>query len=143
MDIGKLHVLVIHFPIALAFCTLLADLLWLATRKDKFRYTGTYCLVLGAISGLPAVVTGLMVASGQEFVGDYLSILIAHKYWGIACFIAAILAAIVRLSWRNKLKKWRVVIYGILVLAFVISAAQAGHYGGMLVHGKNFLSNIF
>ncbi len=143
MNIGKLHVLVIHFPIALAFCTLLADLLWLATRKDKFRYTGIYCLVLGTISALPAVVTGLVVASGQEFVGDYLPILTAHKYWGIACLIAAVLAAIVRLSCRNELKKWRLVIYGILVLAFVISAAQAGHYGGMLVHGKNFLSNIF
>ena len=143
MNIGKLHVLVIHFPIALAFCTLFADLLWLATRKDKFRYAGIYCLVLGAISALPAVVTGLVVASEQELVGDYLSIITAHKYWAITFLIAAILAAIVRLSCKNKLKQWRLVMYGVLVIAFVISAAQTGHYGGMLVHGKNFLSNIF
>ena len=138
-----IHPMVVHFPIALAFCTLLADILWLATHKDKFRDAGTYCLVLGAISALPAVVTGLAAASGQEFTGDYLVILTAHKYWGITCFIAAILAAIVRLSCRNELKNWRLVIYGILALAFVISAAQAGHHGGMLVHGKDFLSNIF
>jgi hypothetical protein len=29
------------------------------------------------------------------------------------------------------------------MLALVISIALTGHYGGMLVHGKNFLSGIF
>ena len=143
MNIGKLHVLIVHFPIALALCAALADILWLATRKDRFRDAGMYCLVLAAISAVPVVITGLAVAGGQEFVGDYLSIVTTHKYLGIISFVIAAFAAIIRLSCREKLKGLWLVAYCVLILALVVSIALTGHYGGMLVHGKNFLSNIF
>ncbi len=145
MSIGKLHVVIVHFPIALAFCAVLADLLWIVTRKDRFRDAGVYCLVLAAISGLPVVVTGLAVARarGPELVGDYVSIVTIHKYLGIASFIIAGLAAGIRLGCRQQLKRWWLVAYCILMPALVISIALTGHYGGMLVHGKNFLSGIF
>ena len=143
INIGKFHVLIVHFPIALGFCAVLADLLWLATRKDRFRDAGIYCLILAAISALPVVITGLAVARSQEFVGDYLSIVTTHKYLGITSFTIAALAAIIRLSCRQKLKGLWLVAYCVLILALVVSIAFTGHYGGMLVHGKNFLSGIF
>jgi uncharacterized membrane protein len=143
MSIGKLHVVIVHFPIALAFCAVLADLLWIVTRKDRFRDAGIYCLVLAAISGLPVVVTGLAVARGPELVGDYVSIVTIHKYLGIASFIIAGLAAGIRLGCRQQLKRWWLIGYCILMLALVVAIALTGHYGGMLVHGKNFLSGIF
>ena len=49
MNIVKYHVLLVHFPIALGFCAVLADLLWLVTRKNRFRDAGIYCLILAAI----------------------------------------------------------------------------------------------
>ncbi len=143
MSIGKLHVVIVHFPIALAFCAVLADLLWIVTRKDRFRDAGIYCLVLAAISALPVVVTGLAVARGREFAGDYVSIVTTHKYLGIASFIIAGIAAGIRFGCRQQLKRWWLIGYCILMLALVISIALTGHYGGMLVHGKNFLSGIF
>ncbi len=143
MNIGKFHVLIVHFPIALGFCAVLADLLWLVTRKNRFRDAGIYCLVLAAISALPVVITGLAVARSQEFVGDYLSIVTTHKYLGIASFIIAGLAAGVRFGCREQLKKWWLVGYCILMLSLVVAIALTGHYGGMLVYGKNFLSGIF
>ena len=143
MNIGKLHVLLVHFPIALAFCAVLGDILWLVTRKDRFRDAGVYCLVLAAVSALPVVITGLAMARSQEFVGDYLSIVTTHKYLGITSFTIAALAAIIRLSCRQRLKGLWLIAYCVLILALAISIAFTGHYGGMLVHGKNFLSNIF
>ncbi len=143
MNIGKLHVLLVHFPIALAFCAVLADILWLATRKDRFKDAGVYCLILAAVSALPVVITGLAMARSQEFVGDYLSIVTTHKYLGITSFTIAALAAIIRLSCRQRLKGLWLIAYCVLILALAISIAFTGHYGGMLVHGKNFLSNIF
>ncbi len=143
MNIGKLHVLLVHFPIALAFCAVLADILWLVTRKDRFRDAGVYCLVLAAVSALPVVITGLAMARSQEFVGDYLSIVTTHKYLGITSFTIAALAAVIRLSCRQRLKGLWLIAYCVLILALAISIAFTGHYGGMLVHGKNFLSNIF
>ncbi len=143
MNIGKFHVIIVHFPIALAFSAVLADLLWLATRKDTFSHAGKYCLVLAAISALPVVITGLDVAHTQQFVGEYISIVATHRYLGITSFVIAALAAGIRFRCRQPLKKWWLVGYCILMLALVVSIALTGHYGGMLVHGKNFLSNIF
>jgi hypothetical protein len=102
-----------------------------------------YCLVLAAISALPVVMTGLAVARSQEFVGDYLPIVTPHKYLGITSFVIAVLAAGIRLSCRQRLRRWWLGGYCILMLALLVSIALTGHYGGMLVHGKNFLSGIF
>ena len=134
MNIGKLHVVIVHFPIALASCAVLADLLWLATRKDRFRDAGIYCLVLAAISALPTIITGLILAQGEEFVGNDLSIVATHKYLGIASFVIAVLAAIVRLKCQRLEKRW-LAAYCILMLALLVSISLTGYYGGMLVHG--------
>ena len=143
MNIGELHVVMVHFPIALAVCAILADLLWLATRKEGFKNAGMYCLVLAGISAVPVVITGLIKVWGRQFGGDYLFIVTVHKYLGITSFVIAVLASVIRLSCRGRMKKWWLVGYCILMLALVVSIALTGHYGGMLVHGQDFLSDIF
>ena len=143
MNIGELHVVIVHFPIALAVCAVLADLLWLATRKDSFKNAGMYCLVLAAISALPVVITGLIKVWGRDYGGDYLYIVTVHKYLGITSFVIAVVAAGIRLGCRQGMKKWWLASYGILMLALAVCIAITSHYGGMLVHGQDFLSDIF
>ena len=143
MDIGKLHVVMVHFPIALAVCAGLADLLWLITRKENFKNAGLYCLVLAAISAVPAVVTGLIKAGGKEFAGEYVAIAETHEHLGIACLVIAIVAAVIRLASHGQLKKWPLAGYCVLIIALVVGIAITGHYGGMLVHGKDLLSDVF
>jgi len=143
MNIGELHVTIVHFPIALAICAALADLLWLATRKDSFKNAGMYCLMLAAISAIPVVITGLIKAWGQDYGGDDLYIITVHKYLGITSFIIAVLAIAIRLGCRQRMKKWWLAGYCILMFALVTSIAITGYFGGMLVHGHDFLSDIF
>ena len=143
MNIGELHVVIVHFPIALAICAALADLLWLVTRKDSFKNAGMYCLVLAAISAIPVVITGLIETWGLDYSGDYLFTVTVHKYLGIASFIIAVLAAGLRLGFRQRMKKWWLAGYCVLMLALVICIAITAHFGGMLVHGQDFLSDIF
>ena len=143
MDIGKFHVMLVHFPIALVLCAALADLLWVITRKESFKNAGLYCLVLATISAIPTVVTGLIEASGKEFAGQYVAIAKTHAYLAIACLVLAIAAASIRLASRGQMKKWWLGAYCILIIALAVGIAITGHYGGMLVHGKDFLANIF
>ena len=143
MDIGKLHVVLVHFPIALALCAVLADLLWLITRKESFKTAGLYCLVLAAISAIPTVVTGLIKASTKDFAGAYAAIVETHEHLAIACLVIAIAAASIRLRSRGQMKKWWLAIYCVLIIALAVGIAITGHYGGMLVHGKDFLAHIF
>ncbi len=143
MNIGKLHVVLVHFPTALAIAACLADLLWVAMRKDVFRHAVFYCLVLAALSAGPAVITGLAAARSQQFVGDYVSIVVVHKWWGIAALAFSVLAAALRVIRWKRLDRWWLAAYCILMVAVVTSIALTGHYGGMLVHGKQFLSGLF
>ncbi len=102
-----------------------------------------FCLVLAAVSALPVVITGLVEAWGRDYGGEYLYIVTVHKYLGITSFVIAVLAAVIRLGCRERMKKWWLAGYCVLMLALVVSIALTGHYGGMLVHGQDFLSDIF
>ena len=143
MNIGKLHVLVVHFPIALALAAVLAEALWLATRKDALKQAGLYCLVLATVSSLPAIVAGMALERSMTFVGDDLSILASHKTWAIGSFVAALVATGARLALPRSAKWWWLAGYFAILVALVVCISLTGHYGGMLVHGENFLSGIF
>ena len=81
MEIGKLHVLLVHFPIALALSAVLADFLLAITRKDYFRICGHYCLILAAIAIIPTAFTGdqLLDMEQSQLTPDYLSIAHTHR----------------------------------------------------------------
>ncbi|MHC4479478.1 MAG: DUF2231 domain-containing protein [Planctomycetota bacterium] len=140
MNIGKLHVLIVHFPIALACAAVLAELLRLAFREDWLSHCGLYCLTLAAVSALPVVITGLVAAQSQEFVGDYASIVTRHQWAGIASFALALAAAAVRLSHPDRLERWWRIAYWVLLALLMAGIAVTGHAGGMLVHGRNYFS---
>ncbi len=143
MDIGKLHVLVLHFPIALVMSALLADLLRLVWKSDFFKHAAVFCLVLAVLSAVPAVITGLAKARSQEFVGDYRSIVVIHQWLGIMSLVLGTIIVVIRLLKRERLEKIWAVGYYILLFLLAAIIAATGHYGGMLVHGKDFLSNLF
>lgn len=143
MNIGKLHVVLVHFPIALAFAAGLAEVLWWWTRRDSFRQTGLYCLVLAAVGAIPTLITGLEAAEHGEFTGDYVRIVALHRNWAIAALVSSILATGLGL-WRGpRLTGAWLTAYWALMGVVLASSTFAGHYGGVLVHGKDFLSNIF
>src|SRR5262245_22228828 len=58
-----LHVILIHFPIAMLFVgaaiELLAPLFW---RRSSFRAAGRWMILVGALAAIPAVTTGLFAA---------------------------------------------------------------------------------
>ncbi len=143
MHIGRLHVVLVHFPIALACAAVLAEALRLVFRKEWFCRCALYCLTLAAIAAVPVVVTGLVTAGSQEFVGDYVSILVRHRFAGIASGVIALAAAGVRLSHTDHIQGWWRAAYCVLLALLLAGVALTGHSGGMLVHGKNYFSGIF
>jgi uncharacterized membrane protein len=145
MEIGKLHVILVHFPIALALSAVLADFLLLVTRKDFFRICGMYCLVLAAIAIIPTAFTGdkLLDSEKSQLTPDYLSIAHTHRDLAITSLILVITAAVIRIIQKNHLKKWWLSAYTILIILIFGFISATGHFGGMLTHGKNYLSGIF
>jgi uncharacterized membrane protein len=145
MDIGKLHVVIVHFPIALSLSALLADIIWIAIRKDFFRSAGMYCLLLAALSVIPVAFTGdqLLDSMQQGLSGDILSMAQTHKTLAIVSLTLIILAAIVRIYRQNNLQKGWLGAYYVLIVLVGIFISLTGHYGGMLAFGKDYLLGLF
>jgi uncharacterized membrane protein len=145
MDIGKLHVVIVHFPIALALSALLADIIWIVTRKESFRIAGMYCLVLAAIAVIPTAFTGdeLLDSMQAGLSGDYLSMAHTHRTLAVTSLTLIILAAIVRIYRQNNLQKGWLGIYYVLIVLVGAFISATGHYGGMLSFGKDYLSGLF
>ena len=115
MEIGKLHVILVHFPIALALSAVLADVLYGITRNEFFRISGMYCLILAAIAIIPTVYTGWEMLEMEEskLSPVYLSIAHTHRNLAITSLVLVLSAAIVRISQKNHLKKWWIAVYAV------------------------------
>ena len=145
MEIGKLHVILVHFPIALALSAVLADVLYGITRNEFFRISGMYCLILAAIAIIPTVYTGWEMLEMEEskLSPVYLSIAHTHRNLAITSLVLVLSAAIVRISQKNHLKKWWIAVYAVLIVLITGFISVTGHYGGMLSLGKDYLSGLF
>jgi YHS domain-containing protein/mono/diheme cytochrome c family protein len=127
--LGRLHVLLLHVPIALI--GLLAVLEWLS-RLPRFRHANANAGIILALAAPAAIVTAgcgwLLSWSG----GYDAKLLQWHKWTGIATASIAVMAA---LLYRLDLRK----AYRLCVFSSVIVLIVASHFGGSLTHGSDYL----
>jgi uncharacterized membrane protein len=136
MNIEKLHVVIVHFPIGLVFSGFLAEIIYLASKKVLFKHAARVCIVLGGISAIAAVITGLISARGVEYSGVYVDIFRTHEILGLTAMSVGILAgaAAVIHTLKPEVKGYAAA-YWVALLLFVFFVGAAGRFGGMLVHG--------
>ena len=141
MALGKFHVMLVHFPIALALAAVLGDVLWVIWRKDFFRSAALYCLLLAAVAAIPTVITGDMHLDEKQYSrdSDYYPIAEKHQDFGIASMCVLIAAGLVRAVRRNRPTGWWLGAYVVLVAAVAALISITGYYGGDLSHGVGFL----
>ncbi|SHN32458.1 Uncharacterized membrane protein [Cyclobacterium lianum] len=134
---GRFHPLLLHLPIGFLVLGFLMELL---SRKEQFAYLKPaigFVLGLGAISALGTAILGLMLAQAGDYGEDLLFI---HQWAGILLVLFAFG------SWwfyaqkqkKSDLKLQRAYL-GSLVL-MMLFLGVAGHYGGSLTHGSNYLT---
>lgn len=119
---------------------MLAFLLELLSRIERFheyRPAVGLALFLGAASALVAVVLGLMLAEGGGYGEELLGL---HKWLGIATVVLAIGAF---LLYRRRSKQENPTLdkaYVSTLSLMVLVLMGAGHYGGSLTHGSDYLT---
>jgi uncharacterized membrane protein len=143
MDIGKFHVLLVHFPIALGLAAAVADLLWVVTRRMLFRQAAVYCLA-GTFMAAPfVVITGYLHLGALHPAPDVADVAEDHEHAGFATLGIVIGATAARVVWRRTQNKWVLRLYGVLMAALVVSVSIAGHLGGLLAFGVDYLQGAF
>jgi uncharacterized membrane protein len=128
--IGRLHPLLVHLPIGMLAALAALEI---AARIPRFKNAAASA---GFILALAAPVSVATAACGWllSLAGGYDETLLAwHKWLGTGTAVAAVVAAI--LFWRGKFTAYRASLLVAVSLLMV-----AGHLGGSLTHGSDYLT---
>jgi uncharacterized membrane protein/YHS domain-containing protein len=135
--LGRFHVVVIHFPIAFLLLGALVEAAGLARKQWGNQGVVRLLTAVGALSAVVAMVLGLLHGSASDYAGTLSWVFWWHRALGIAVTVAAVVALFaVELRARRKGTS-RFATAALLVSAILVGAA--GHFGGSLVYGWEYL----
>jgi len=134
--VGRLHPLLIHFPIALVIAAALAEGAAIVTADEGWRTVAVENVRAGAVFALLATVAGWRLALAPEMEASPL--LEWHRWLGTVAAGAALAAALATGGVRRR-SALGGRIYRIALFTAGALVAVTGHVGGLLVWGANFL----
>ena len=133
--VGRLHMVVLHFPIALLLLALLFESLEVVSR-GRWRFPATLLLFLGTTGAVAAMALGWLLMRSDAFDG---AIIERHLQAGMAAAILAVITLLVRLGAGSASRAGAWSSRGLLALTCGV-LIKAGHEGGSLVHGEDYLN---
>lgn len=160
--LGRMHVVVLHLPIGLLVGAFAIEFFGLLKRSKGFDVAAGWLFVMGAISSVVAVVTGLLL--GAEAVGGGMTpwgLLFAdegvsetlnlHMWLGVGVMLFAIPAAVlkvlsVRRQWRDSESSiperggWPLAVARLGLVTTMLLLPSVGHLGGNMTHGQDYLT---
>jgi uncharacterized membrane protein len=134
--IGRLHPLVLHFPIGLVLAAAGAELLAILTRRESWRTLGVANARAGGALAAVTAIAGWALTSAP-FV-EPSRLLEWHRWVGVAGATAAVAAAVVSTQLRSQSRHW-LIFYQAGLFGAAALIGLAGHLGGTLVWGADFL----
>jgi uncharacterized membrane protein len=133
--LGKFHLLVLHFPIALVIAAGVSELRWLCQRERQPSETIRFCLWLGALTAIPTAGLGWLFAASGNGAGSP-ELLFFHRWLGTSAMAWLMITSIVaeRDARRGFRSRWMqlLLIFGIIVIGVT------AHLGGLLSRGRDF-----
>lgn len=133
---GRLHVVFVHFPIALLLVAALVEGWRLLRRHTTASSAAVLCLALGAASALLASAMGWFHKEGYP-VSRTLTL---HQWLGIATVIAALIPLML-VGFQRFPKVFHA--YRVALFICAVLVGITGHLGGSLTHGDDYLTALF
>jgi uncharacterized membrane protein len=131
--LGGLHLVFLHFPIALIMMTVVAELLLKWKEDSFFDNAASFMLVSAAILTPPTALLGFALSDGQIYEGTLNDLYVWHRYFGIVTAILALWAVSLRTR-AVRLNRSRLS-YAICLFFLFLSVNLAGLFGGGLAFG--------
>ncbi|WP_298338826.1 DUF1553 domain-containing protein [uncultured Algibacter sp.] len=137
--LGRLHPLLVHFPIGLLVVALLLEILTIGGKRKGLREGINWMIYIGAGFAVFSALFGWFLKTQEAYTGDLVD---NHQYTGIATAVLAIVTAIIL---KNSLKTPIVNLkaYRFMLFATVVLLTIAGHLGANLTHGEDYLTSVF
>ncbi len=131
---GRFHPVLVHLPIGFLLMAFLLEFMSLNKRYEQLSYAVPFVLLMGFLSGLFSAFTGWLLSDGGGYGEEVLSL---HKWLGFSVVILSLAAWLLRITLYDDpfYKK----IFRVILTVMVVTLIGAGHYGGSLTHGSDYL----
>lgn len=133
--LGRLHPLMVHFPIGLLIIALLFEFLTIRSKTSNLRQGIVLLVYLGSLAAILSSVFGYLLSINEDYSG---ALLLQHQRLGIATSILSATTSLF-LYQSSKANFKNLLLYRILLFSTVISVSIAGHLGASLTHGEGYL----
>ena len=134
--IGRLHPLLVHFPIGLVLIAAAVEAVAMMTNLPEWRTVAIVNVRAGALFSIAAAIAGWRLAASGAI--DATSSLEWHRWVGTLAAVAVLGSALATAGadGRSRFGLW---IYRTTLFWAAALVAITGHLGGLLVWGKDFL----
>jgi len=137
--LGRMHPALVHFPIGWVFLLLIVEALEVWSGREDLSRAGLLILALACLSFVPAAITGFLRAASMPDDSESRALLLLHRNINIAAGIVclgALALRLGRLSNGSRTVRWT---YLSFVAASAVLLLIAGHLGGKMVFGSDYL----
>jgi uncharacterized membrane protein len=129
---GRLHTLLVHFPIAMFVGALGVELFGLWRGNRDYERAAHVMLVVGTIGAVAAAILGWF--AGGFYLTDRNMVLMVHRWLGTAIALAGVLLLYVSATARRAPDRPRI-LYWAALGAMTVAIAVQGYLGGTFMHG--------
>ncbi len=129
--LGRLHPMIVHFPIGLLFMAALLELLvW--RNKPQLKPAVVIVVIVASVTSVISVALGLLLANTGSYGSEALPL---HQWTGISTLLLALVSSWYYYAGRRNLAK-------IFLFTSCLSVIVTGHFGSELTHGEEYLTEL-
>lgn len=134
--LGRFHPLFVHLPIGFLIIAFILECFARLQRFSEVRHATSLVLLLGTLSAVAAAILGYFLS----FEGGYdEDALFWHQWFGIGVAVTSAIAYFLKVRSEGKIKMVYKAYFPILASSMVV-LMLAGHLGGNLTHGSEYLT---
>ena len=135
--LGRFHPIILHLPIGALIILFFMELINSFNSKLNLDSACNILLWFSVISIIPTLLLGFLLGSSGNYDDDLLN---SHKWLGWFTALICIWLVVIRekksIANPNKVSNF----YKVFLFVNVILLSLAGHYGGYLTHGEDYLT---
>lgn len=135
--LGRLHPLLVHFPIGVLFLAFVLEMLSNFKRFRKIRGAVPFSVAVGLAASIFSSLSGWLLSQEGGYEPD---LLFRHRLFGFMTVAIAIMLWVVITYGKNLPKTKRRPVRMAVFLVMVVILTVTGHFGGSITHGRGYLS---
>jgi uncharacterized membrane protein len=137
--LGRLHPMVVHFPLGLLLFAAILELFTVGRFNSKLRPGIKICLITGIAASIISAAFGWLLASDEDYAGNTFTV---HQWSGITTAMLGTVVLLLLFRLRKHQQSATIGIYRTMLFITAIGISVTGHFGASLTHGDEYLTEV-